>query len=119
MRYHRIDGWRGYKIPDTAIVGVSYTGEWSDSPCRGADGDEEIERFRSEVLRPLKIRSSIREGETANVFCAKRWVCVGRSNFDRAVPLTLAWLKKNEDTTKLIHDADLKEKTNENNDRVA
>ena len=32
-RYHRIDGWRGFWIPGTAVAGVSDTGTWSDSPC--------------------------------------------------------------------------------------
>jgi hypothetical protein len=106
-RYHRIDGWRGYPVPGTALVGVSYTGEWSDSPCRRDEGLSEIRKFRQEVLKPARIRSHTRWGVTSNVFCCKRWLCVKAEDFAAAVPLALEWLKKNDAGTRLIHGAEL------------
>lgn len=108
-RYHRIDGWRGYSIPATALVGASDTGGWEDSPCRSEDALAEIRRFRREVLRPAGIKSRTRWGQTSNVFCAKRWVVVSPADFARAVPLTLAWVEANKFSTRLIHDAELAE----------
>lgn len=109
MRYHKIDGWRGYSIPNTALVGVTDTGNWSDSPCRPSEGSAELKKFRTEALKPAGIKSRVRFGQTTNVFCGKRWLCVSAADFPRAVPLTLEWLEKNKFTTRLIHEADLQE----------
>jgi hypothetical protein len=106
-RYHRIDGWRGYYVPRLAIVGASYTGEWEDSPCKGVDLALEINRFRREVLRPLNIKSTGIWGESSNVFCQKRWVCVAEVDFIRAAEATVEWMRENDRSLKLLHDADL------------
>jgi hypothetical protein len=108
-RYHRIDGWRGYPIPATAVVGVSNTGNWEDSPCRPEDGNAEIRKFRKEVLRPAGIKSRSRWGVSSNVFCGKKWVVVPPEDFLRAIPLALEWLEKTKSETRLIHSADLEE----------
>ncbi len=112
-RYHRIDGWRGYIIPATAIVGGSYTGEWADSPARGLGLAQEINRYRREVLRPLGIKSRGVWGTTSNVFCCKRWVTVERADFARAAEASLAWLNAHDDDLRYLHHADLIVKTRE------
>ena len=111
-RYHRISAWHGYPIPATAIIGGSYTGEFSDSPAKSAPLALEISRFRKEVLRPAGIASRGVWGETSNVFCAKRWICVSKEDFPRAAELAVAWLKNNDDELRYLHSADL-EKANQ------
>lgn len=106
MRYHKIDGWRGYSIPDTAILGASNTGSWEDSPCRPEDAKAEIRDFRREVLRPAHIKSRIRYGQTSNVFCGKIWVCVGKGEYTRAEALTKVWFAERGSNFRLIHLAD-------------
>lgn len=111
-RYHRLDGWRGYPVPATAIIGGSYTGDAPDSPAKGAELAAEISRFRKEVLRPAGIASRGVWGESSNVFCMKRWLCVSKEDFPKAAELTVEWMKKNRWELRLLHSADL-EKTNQ------
>lgn len=108
-RYHRIDGWRGYSVPATAVVGVSDTGNYSDSPCRPETGKAEIQRFRREVLRPAGIPSRIRFGQTSNVFCGKRWLCVPKDRWEEARKLALDWLARHNYELHLLHGAELEE----------
>lgn len=103
-RYHRIDGWRGYQVPTLAVCGTSYTGEWDDSPCKGSDVRGEIKRLQKEVLRPAGIKSRTRAGNSSNIFCAKLWVVVAREDFEKAVVLTLPFLKDRDIV--YLHDAD-------------
>lgn len=100
-RYHRIDGWRGYFIPATAICGASDTGTWEDSPCPTPAVLAEIRDFRRKVLRPHGIKSRTRIGQSSNVFCAKRWVCVSPKDWPRAFELANAYLDKHD---KELHD---------------
>lgn len=104
-RYHRIDGWRGYTIPGSAVAGSSDTGTWSDSPCPSDKVVAELARFRKECLRPAGIRSVMRFGGSSNVFCGKRWVCVSASDWEKANELTTEWLKANDRNTHYIHNA--------------
>lgn len=104
-RYHRMDGWRGYSIPGTAVAGASDTGTWPDSPCPTPQVMAEIQRFRKEVLRPAGIPSRLRGGATSNVFCGKRWVCVRADDWPRAIELADAWLKAHGSDTRFLHDA--------------
>jgi hypothetical protein len=106
-RYHRTDGWRGYQIPATAIVGASDTGTWEDSPCPSPEVKRELRRFQREVLAPAKITSRTRIGHTSNVFCGKRWICVPKEDFDKAAQLAVEWLEKNDRELRYLHDADL------------
>lgn len=105
-RYHRIDGWRGFWIPGTAIAGSSDTGSWPDSPCRTDVAKREIARLQRECLRPAGIKSRQRIGVSSNVFCAKRWLCVRADDFSRAKALADAWLAENKHNTQLIHNAE-------------
>lgn len=107
MRYHRIDGWRGYSIPEYAVAGASDCGRFSDSPAPTDQVEEELKRFRREVLRPAGIHSRLLAGSTSNVFCGKRWITVRAEDFTHAAQLTMEWMESNRDTTKYIHDADL------------
>lgn len=105
-RYHKIDGWRGYRIPGPAVVGSSDTGTWSDSPCPTPMVRAEIRRFQRECLRPAGIKSRTRFGGSSNVFCGKRWVCVSPDDWPRAKALADAWLKEHHTDTRFIHSAD-------------
>lgn len=104
-RYHRIDGWRGFWIPGTAIAGASDTGTWDDSPCPSHEVKREIRRFQREVLRPHGIKSRQRWGNSSNVFCAKRWLCVAVEDFERAQALAKDWLEAHKFDTHFIHNA--------------
>lgn len=104
-RYHRIDGWRGYPIPGTAIAGASDTGTWPDSPCPTPEVLAEFRRFRREVLKPAGITSRLRIGSSSNVFCAKRWLCVPAEDFSRAQDLAAVWLEANDRNIRFIHSA--------------
>jgi hypothetical protein len=105
IRFHKIDGWRGYWIPQYAVAGASDTGMAPDSPARSDESRAEIERVRAEVLRPARIRSRVRFGTTSNVFAGKRWLTVAGRDYERALPLVTDWLEANRTTTRLIHDA--------------
>ena len=108
-RYHRIDGWRGYRIPRFAIAGASDTGEFDDSPAPSNSVKAEIARLQREVLRPLGIKSRTVYGNSSNVFCMKRWLVVPRGSFGTAAAAAAQWLEKHRYDTRYIHDADLKE----------
>lgn len=105
-RYHRIDGWRGYRIPGLAIAGASDTGTSSDSPCPSGDVKAEIQRFRGECLRPAGIHSRQRYGDSSNVFCGKHWVCVAEADFAKAARLALNWIATNDSSLRHLHGAD-------------
>lgn len=106
-RVYRMDAWRAWPVPPRAIVGVDDTGMWSDSPCKSTDAQEEIARFRRDVLRPAGIRSTVKTGHTANVFCAVHWILVPAADFDSAVRL----VKEHRDTIRfnyrLMYEAEL------------
>ena len=104
-RYHRIDGWRGYRIPGTAVAGASDTGTFDDSPAPSPLVKAEIRRLQREVLRPAGIASRQRWGSSSNVFCGKRWLCVAVEDFERAQTLVGEWLKQHKFDTRFIHDA--------------
>lgn len=103
-RYHRIDGWRGYSIPGSAVAGSSDTGTWEDSPCPTPEVRAELHRFMKEVLRPAGIKSRIRYGESSNVFCAKAWVCVAAADWKRAVELANQYIETHKEL-RYMHDA--------------
>lgn len=106
-RFHRIDGWRGYWMPASAVAGASDTGTWDDSPAPTPLVKSEIERFRKEVLRANGIRSRVQFGTTSNVFAGKRWVVVSPADFDRAAQLAVDWFEIHDRDTDYIHSADL------------
>ena len=104
-RYHRIDGWRGYRIPGNAVAGASDTGMAWDSPCPSDRVKAEIKRFRTECLGAAGIKSRTRSGGSSNAFCGKRWVMVDDADYPRAAELTAAWLAEHKSDTHYIHDA--------------
>ena len=104
-RYHRIDGWRGYRIPGPAVCGASDTGSSYDSPCPSGEVKAEIRRVQREVLQPAGIASRTRFGGSSNVFCGKRWLCVSASDHARAIELVNTWLDANRFSTSYVHDA--------------
>lgn len=105
-RYHKLDGWRGYWIPATAVIGSSDTGMWDDSPCPSTEVLKEIRRFQREVLRPAGIKSRSEFGSTTNAFCGKRWVKVPKQDWARAYELTKKWLAENEASLRFLHNAE-------------
>jgi hypothetical protein len=103
-RYHRLDGWRGYSIPEYAIAGASCTGDWSDSPAPTDRVLAELADFRK-ILRKHHIRSRIKWGQSSNCFCAKVWIVVHSKDFARGRKLADAYLASTKSTTHYIHDA--------------
>lgn len=108
-RYHKTDGWRGYRIPARAVLGASDTGTWDDSPCPSALAEKELNWFRRSFLRPNKIRSRVVFGETSNVFCAKRWLVVSNDDWERAAWMALRFLHNQQNHLRLAHDAGQRE----------
>ena len=109
MRLHKgTDAWgRGsYSIPEYAVVGCSYCGEYSDSPAKGVVVAHELHEF-AKVLKRHGIKSREKQTTSGNLFMVKRWVVVKKDDFPRAKKLALAHLKRVKDSTLLIHDADL------------
>lgn len=105
-RYHRIDNWRGYRIPGSAVAGASDTGTWWDSPCPSDKVVEEIRRLQRECLRPAGIKSRQRGGGSSNCFCGKRWVCVAERDWNKAAALVQQWLDDNDRSLQFLHSAD-------------
>lgn len=104
-RYHRIDGWRGYSIPGTAVLGSSDTGTWSDSPCPTPEVLLELNMFRTRVLKRAGIKSRLRGGESSNVFCRKIWVCVASEDWKRASDLANKYLEDHKYDLRFAHTA--------------
>ena len=106
-RYHRTDAWRGYSIPDLAIAGSSYTGEWEDSPCPAKYVKPELTKLQ-DFLKTKGIDTKIKTSESSNVFMTKLWIVVKNpKQFDKAGSMAENWLKKHENDTRFIHDADI------------
>lgn len=105
-RYHKTDEWRGYEVPDLAVAGSSYTGEWEDSPAPSHRIKPELERLQG-YLKEKGIKSKLETTPSSNVFMQKIWIMVSKTDFKKAGNLSEAWLKKNDSTTRYIHDADL------------
>lgn len=107
-RYHRIDGWRGYPIPRLAVVGASDTGRAADSPAPSDDSAAELHRFAREALTPAGIRWRTTSTPSSNLFMVKLWITVrDAEDFPRAAALADDWLRENKAGTHYIHDADL------------
>lgn len=103
-RYHRIDGWRGYYVPELAVVGASDTGMYEDSPCKSDDAESEIRLFK-DILSKNGIRSTVSYGTSSNVFCTKHWLKVGRKDFDKAAKIVLDVFNEHGRGLKLAHTA--------------
>ena len=103
-RYHRIDGWRGYSIPDHAVAGSSDTGMYSDSPCPSDKVKVEIADFRN-YLKEHGIKSRMQTGGSSNAFCGKRWVVVSPGDYARARELSKEYRDENVGL-RYLHNAD-------------
>jgi hypothetical protein len=106
-RFHRGgDGWgrSAYSIPTTAVCGSSDTGTWDDSPANSYRVKEELERVRK-VLKEARIASRYGSTATGNIFNTKRWVCVGKKDFPRALEIAESWLNENTSSTHHVHNA--------------
>lgn len=107
MRYHRSsDPWgRGsFRIPQFAVVGVSDTGDYDDSPAPTVKVMAELEAFRI-VLRANRIRSRIEVTQSGNACMAKVWVVVRGADYERAKNLADSYLPEHDAETHWIHDA--------------
>jgi hypothetical protein len=81
----------------------------SDSPAPSDRVEAELKRLQDH-LEANGIESKADEfTQSGNCFMDKRWVVVSEADFERAVPLTLAWLEEHRRDTHYIHDADLEE----------
>ncbi len=105
-RDHRVDAWRGYRIPGSAVAGASDTGLWEDSPCPSHEVEIEIRRLQRECLRPLGVKSRTRYGESSNCFCMKRWVCVSEADWHRVAGQVQQWLDDHDHSLRYLHNAD-------------
>lgn len=106
MRYHRIDGWRGYPIPQYAVAGASDCGTLPDSPAPSDKVKAELNKVARDALRANGIRYRTRYGRTTNVFCTKRWLIVHSRDFARASAAILAYLRAHDELV-YTHAADL------------
>jgi hypothetical protein len=105
-RYHKIDGWRGYWVPQFAIAGASDTGTWEDSPCPTPKVKAELREF-AKHMRASGVKVRMRSGTSSNVFCGKRYVVVsGKADYDRALPIAREWFKENDRSTQFIHECE-------------
>ena len=100
MLFRSIDGWRGYRIPGTAILGASVYDDHSDQTVA-----KEVRQFRRECLIPNGIKSRGRWGTSSNVFCDKWWICVSPDDFHRAQALAAEWLEQHRFDTQYVHSA--------------
>lgn len=104
-RFHKLDAWRGYRIPGPAVAGCSDTGTWSDSPCPTPIAKAEI-RGLQRHLRTHGIATRTRAGGSSNAFCGKRWLCVrDAGQFATARELAQDYIETNRGL-RLLHDAD-------------
>jgi hypothetical protein len=101
--YVSTDAWRGYKVPAGAVAGVSYTGEYEDSPMKHSDIEPDIKALR-QVLKDNGITSSMKSSGSSNLFMIKRWICVDYEDYNKAYDIVKKWLREHEDTP--LHDAD-------------
>jgi hypothetical protein len=105
-RYHRIDAWRGYRIPQYAVAGASDTGTAPDSPCPSGAVAKELIRFGKECLHTLGIKYRTVWGVSSNCFCSKRWITVKKTDFDKAALAASTWLNMHKDDTYYIHNGE-------------
>lgn len=107
MRRHKgNDPWgRGsYDIPQYAVAGSSDTGTFSDSPAPTPVVETELEGCRA-VLRAAGIRSRLRYTRSGNCCMLKRWVVVGKTDFDKAREIAERYVREHDQDTRFIHDA--------------
>lgn len=104
-KWHSIDAWRGYSIPDNAVLGASDTGMWEDSPCPSDRVDSELNDFQN-FLKKNGIESVKKTTQSSNVFMVKRWVVVSKWDYKKAKKIAENYLKEKKDETRFIHDAE-------------
>jgi hypothetical protein len=98
------DAWRGYLIPPYAVAGVSYTGEYPDSPCPYSEVRPELDKLRAYLQENGITSTKIVRTPSSNVFMVKLWV-TAPDEYEKALELTNEWLAKNDDDTQYIHSA--------------
>jgi hypothetical protein len=105
MKYHRLDGWRGYTYPARAVAGVSDCGMCEDSPAPSIAVLTELADLRKHLLdKGIECRHII--SRSSNVFMIKHWLIPTNPNQQRrARRLANEWLKVNDSNTRYIHDA--------------
>ncbi len=91
IRYVKTDGWRGYSEPQFAVVGVSDTGGWEDSPCPSHVAESELNAITS-LLKKHKIRVKKISCETSNVFCMHHYLIPQLKNVEKARELAKNYL---------------------------
>lgn len=104
-RYHKIDGWRGYWIPQYAVAGARDTGTWPDSPCPTPEVKAELREF-GKMLRLHGVRYRTKFGVSSNVFCGKRYIVVHSRDYPRALGLARDWFAANNQFTRYIHECE-------------
>ena len=99
------DAWRGYLVPPYAVAGVSYTGNFEDSPAPLDKIKPEIDKLRA-YLKEKGINTKLVYTITSNLFWIKIWVIAEPEDYEKAKELADKWLVDNEHQTIYIHDAD-------------
>lgn len=107
VRYHIQGDVLSYKIPGNAVLGTSDTGPQHDSPYPSAKVRKELLRFRHEVLKPRKIKSSVRVWGTRFPTTRKLWLVVPDIHHEVVAMMAYRWLIDNHQSLNYVHDADL------------
>lgn len=110
MKQHKSgDGWgrADYEIPDLAVAGCSYCGEWSDSPATEEEVRRELELVRAMLeAQGVNVAKQYQRTESGNMFTSKIWLCVAEAGaVEEAERLVAEWLDDHNGDTKLVHDA--------------
>ena len=68
-KVYRMDAWRSWLEPVNAVGGCNFTDEWHDT------AKKEVDSF-CKKLRQAKIKNRCVWGNSSNVFCMHKYICV-------------------------------------------
>ena len=93
-RWHKLDPYRGYKVPPYALAGTSYTGDSSDSPYPFEKIQPELDKLIT-YLNKNGLHPGLKHTESSNVFMIKIWIVVPNDEYQKARELVDNWLNEN------------------------
>ena len=76
-KLYRMDAWRAWWEPVNAVGGCTFTDGWHET------AKEEVDSF-CKKLRQAKIKYRCVWGDSSNVFCLHRYICVHPDQRDEA-----------------------------------
>ena len=92
-------------IPQNAVAGLSYCGEWSDSPANGKACRAELDALRRYLRNAKIIGGRFVRGDQIATFAVKIWLVYPANVYNRARELAETWLAEHRAETRLLHDA--------------